>query len=139
MTREEAIRCLSVHSSTNGSGLCTDKQHYEAKQVAIKALEQEPCDDAISRQAAIYVASGFCHPANIADELAKLPPVNPQPKTGHWVEEDRYIDRYDDTIEILQCSLCGFKHHYAQGDTSKTDYTWYNYCPNCGARMEEQA
>lgn len=34
--------------------------------------------DAISRQAAINVASGFCHPANIADELAKLPSVNPQ-------------------------------------------------------------
>lgn len=45
MTREEAIRCLSVHSSTNGSGLCTDKQHYEAKQMAIKALEQELCED----------------------------------------------------------------------------------------------
>ena len=40
MTREEAIRCLSVHSSTNGSGLCTDKQHFEAKQMAIQALEQ---------------------------------------------------------------------------------------------------
>ena len=40
-------------------------------------------DDAISRQAAIYIASGFCHPANVADELAKLPSVNPQPKTGH--------------------------------------------------------
>lgn len=40
MTREEAIRCLSVYSSTNGSGLCTDKQHYEAKQMAIKVLEQ---------------------------------------------------------------------------------------------------
>lgn len=41
MTREEAIRCLNVHSSTNGSGLCTDKQHYEAKQMAINALERE--------------------------------------------------------------------------------------------------
>jgi len=41
MTREEAIRCLYVYSSTNGSGLCTDKQHYEAKQMAIKALERE--------------------------------------------------------------------------------------------------
>lgn len=45
MTREEAIRCLSVHSSTNGSGLCMDEQHYEAKQMAIKALEQEPATD----------------------------------------------------------------------------------------------
>ena len=41
MTIDEAIRCLSVHSSTNGSGLCTDEQHYEAKQMAIKALEQQ--------------------------------------------------------------------------------------------------
>ena len=40
MTNEEAIRCLSVHSSTNGSGLCTDEQHYEAKQMAIKVIEQ---------------------------------------------------------------------------------------------------
>lgn len=40
MTREEAIRCLGVHSSTNGSGLCIDEQHYEAKQMSIKALEQ---------------------------------------------------------------------------------------------------
>ena len=49
MTREEAIRCLSVHSSTNGSGLCTDKQHYEAKQTAIKALEQEPKTDVLDK------------------------------------------------------------------------------------------
>ena len=41
MSRDEAIRCLSVHSSTNGSGLCTDQQHYEAKQMAINALERE--------------------------------------------------------------------------------------------------
>lgn len=40
MTGEEAIRCLSVHSSTNGSGLCTDEQHYEAKQMGIEAIEQ---------------------------------------------------------------------------------------------------
>lgn len=40
MTSEEAIRCLSVHSSTNGSGLCTDEQHYEAKQMGIEAIDQ---------------------------------------------------------------------------------------------------
>lgn len=35
-------------------------------------------DDLISRQAAIDVASGYCHPANIADELRKLPSAQPQ-------------------------------------------------------------
>ena len=34
-------------------------------------------DDLISRTQAIYVASGYCHPANIATELAKLPTVSP--------------------------------------------------------------
>lgn len=47
--------------------------------LAIKALEQEPCVDAIDRSKAIMIASGYCHPANVAKELAKLPSVNPQP------------------------------------------------------------
>ena len=36
----------------------------------------------ISRQAAIWIASGYCHPTNIAKELAKLPSVQPEPK---WI------------------------------------------------------
>ena len=35
-------------------------------------------DDQISRQAAIRVASGYCHPANIVKELEKLPPAQPE-------------------------------------------------------------
>lgn len=35
-------------------------------------------DDLISRAAAIDVASGYCHPANIAQELAKLPSAKPE-------------------------------------------------------------
>ena len=94
MNREEAIRCLSVHSSTNGSGLCTDEQHYEAKQMAIKALEQEPCEDAISRQAVIdslhsKFADGFdsdrwWNSMSVLYAINKVPPVNPT-KTGHWI------------------------------------------------------
>lgn len=30
-------------------------------------------EELISRKAAIKIASGYCHPSNIADELAKLP------------------------------------------------------------------
>jgi hypothetical protein len=41
-----------------------------------KRTETSACD-CISRQAAIRIASGYCHPANIAAELAKLPPVQP--------------------------------------------------------------
>lgn len=41
MTYEKAIRMLSVHSSTNGSGQCTDEEHKAAKEIAIKALEKQ--------------------------------------------------------------------------------------------------
>ena len=34
--------------------------------------------DCISRADAIRVASGYCHPSNVAKELAKLPSVTPQ-------------------------------------------------------------
>ena len=49
-------------------------------------------DDLISRAEAIKVASGYCHPANIADELRKLPPAQP---------------------EIIRCRNCKF----ASGDS----------------------
>lgn len=96
----------------------------EAYRMAIKALEQEPCGNAIDRAEAIKIASGYCHPANIANELAKLPPVNPQPceeaisrqavldalyalcDTGETLKENPwrdnpYIDAVIETIEEL--------------------------------------
>ena len=80
MNREEAINKLNWALDNN---MIEDVQsaydYIMAIKMAIKALEQEPCEDAISRKQAIYVASGYCHPANVARELAKLPSVNPQP------------------------------------------------------------
>ena len=75
-------------------------------------LEQIQCDDCISREAAIYVASGFCHPSNVAKELEKLPSVTPKPKTGHWI----------DCSNGWMCSNC------EKDNTYDTDY-----CPNCGS------
>lgn len=40
MTTKEAIRHLGTYSSTNGSGQTTDRQHEEAKKMAIEALER---------------------------------------------------------------------------------------------------
>lgn len=38
--------------------------------------------DYISREAAIRIASGYCHPANIAEELSKLPAADVRPR---WI------------------------------------------------------
>lgn len=41
MKVEEAIKKLSVYSTTKGSGQCTDDEHQEAKKMAISALEKQ--------------------------------------------------------------------------------------------------
>ena len=164
MTREEAIRCLDVYSSTNGSGLCTDKQHYEAKQMAIKALERETCEDAeldfvqphkkipvnletcedaISRDMALekmadYVASGYADSVEDFEEysriICQLPSVNPQPKTGKWIMIDKELQRY-------KCSECGeVIRLYKKSEIPKLekDETLSNYpFSHCGCRMIE--
>ena len=110
----------------NKDGECMTLSHcFEVKQMAIKALRQEPSGDLISRQAVNEIINdirdcisveGYCA---ILERLKKLPSVNPQePKTGHWIDREVYdADRW-------KCSECGRTEPYKE-----------NYCPNCGARM----
>lgn len=51
--------------------------------IALPSVQPEPCD-AISRADAIRVASGYCHPANVAKELAKLPSAQAEP---HYTDD----------------------------------------------------
>lgn len=59
-------------------------------------------NDLISRQAAIDIASGYCHPANIAKELAKLPSAEPEvtrcAECIHWkhsIARKSYCEVFD--------------------------------------------
>ena len=89
-------------------------------------------EDAISRQAAVYVASGFCHPANIADELAKLPPVTPKQRIGHWIEHPEIKTSVPEYLMFYRCSECGDKQCFCKPDIHKK-----HFCINCGAKMAE--
>lgn len=71
-----------------------------------KALEQEPCEDAISRQAVLeqtynWSKDEFLRVTNPFDYLRKrinsLPPVNPQPKTD-WIPVSERLPEEDETV-----------------------------------------
>ncbi len=89
----------------------------------LKALEQEPCEDAVSRQEVKeqMLKYGFYGPDMTVTEFVEdLPPVTPQPKMGQWINGE--------------CSICGEHAPYWILAT-----TYYNskYCPNCGYRMHD--
>ena len=63
----------------------------------------------------------------IADAVVKK---MQEPKTGHWIEKDGF-----DGDTYYDCSECGEPFCFIDG--TPTD-NLYNYCPNCGARMEEE-
>lgn len=99
-----------------------------AYDMAIKALEQQPCDDCISRQAVDELSKELVHIVrdkadflcNFWERLQKLPPVTPQPKTGHW---NRVTDNAG--YWVWECDKCVWQQRFNT-----------NYCPNCGAKMQ---
>ena len=93
--------------------------------------EQEPCEDAISRQAVLVTARNSCadlvsnkDTEIFCDEIKALPPVTSQSKTGEWI----FVDK---AHEHAHCSECDY------GDVDLLDGRPHNYCPNCGAKMVE--
>ena len=71
--------------------------------------------DLISRQEAIQIASGHCHHANIAKELAEL--TSAEPESHHWKTDYGYM---------WLCPECGLIVH---SDFIK--------CARCGHRREQ--
>lgn len=102
--------------------------------IALIEEDNDVVDDLIRRADAVALASGGCHPANLAEELAKLPSAQPERKTGKWIEKHHGYSDEEFVIEEWQscrCSECG------RYDTRP--YIYYfsepNYCSYCGADM----
>ena len=93
MTREEAIEYLKCADVTVGRERKT--KTAEVLEMAIKALEQEPCEDCVSRKAVLDINEHHHGqmPNHVNHEIWKeikaLPPVNPQePKiTTYYTNE----------------------------------------------------
>ena len=140
MIREEAIIHIgTLRTVTKDIPKYSGKAIDEALDMAIKALEQEPCENAIDRAEAMTEIMMFAGNVKSDEEdiyikvsdavqlLRELPPVTPQPKTGHW-------EMCEDSDGIYGvCSECDQDadfSHYGKA---------YCYCPNCGAKMENQS
>ena len=135
MTNEEAIKILKGAIKKPNT---KDGYLGQAIDKAIKALEQQPCEDAISRQAVLDNAyaygyglepEGYC--VNVED-IQALPPVTPsrpieqEPRQGHWIKVTNGRGGHE-------CDVC---HNYAPSFQTGDEYL-SAFCPNCGADMRE--
>ena len=131
MTRKEAKAILE--NDIVGGHVEGNARFMDAFWMAVDALSQKPCDDAISRDFLFRVLDNFCgHDRTatitldtLADIVYELPSVTQKSKTGHWIEKHKIID-YVSESTVRECSECGAMTLYQD-----------KYCHECGAKMVE--
>lgn len=131
---------IKGHTDTDIDKLVEDVlQQAKSQVLAIidKYAEQEPCDDVVSREDAEQMFRNIrshLKPQdyksaeefntrdlmllNAEQMIHALPSVRPQEQTGHWIF-DEILDR-----------------HYYCSECMSMGVDYWDYCPNCGARME---
>lgn len=145
MTREDHISYLETIGC---DGWTVTTEAYMSLQFAIEALKQEPCEDAISRQALLEEIENGIKAGNYEEGYEEYPHINdmddiiecikyadsiqPKPKTGHWIlaDEQNKEDVENDNYRFI-CSECQCSDIHAKG-------TIVPYCWKCGARMESE-
>lgn len=131
--RKEAIKGLK-RLRDDFSGYKPNEEMFD---MAIAALSAEPCEDAISRQAALDAFGlsektrkyGGDHSGydtmmlyEIQQKLEDLPSVTPKQRIGHWKQIS--------PARIYECDICG-------QNVMTDDINAYRYCHGCGAKMIE--
>lgn len=101
MTREESIKWLDVEIRTWESECQSKHPIKEALHAARKALEQEPCEDAVSRKSVITIIQNHWWNCRDIDKLVnELPPVTPQ-EPNTWSLDDAREDFKHDVYNEL--------------------------------------
>ena len=96
-------------------------------------IDRQAAIDALGERPMVWVGSDYELGARNqydADVLAleTLPSAQPERKKGKWIKADsqQYFRKH---YPCFTCSECGYRK-----DSQKK----WNYCPNCGARMDEE-
>ncbi len=158
MTEEEAKSCICTiemlqRLAYNIHGVIDVIDADNCKKI-IKALEQELCDDAISRVETVQfladhsndfedakVKMAFKAASSLVNNPHNLPSMIPAPKKGKWIKihTDEKYDFFGYRVKIAtyKCSVCGriIEDIGTYGVTNRLEN--YPYC-HCGAKMESE-
>ena len=132
MTREEAIKELQESHDIMRSYDIDESESrlMTALDMAIKTLEQEPCEDWYDLPAdEMTFKQARQAVKDLRIMLAEY--LTQEPKTGHWIMSD-------DGLYRPICDKCGAHPWKGYIPTVEEATEVFKYCPNCGARMESE-
>ena len=138
MTTKQAIKELQESYDTMRSYDVDESESrlMQALKMAISALEQQPCEDAVSRDFLFKVLDDFCgHDRTatitldtLADIVYELPSVTRQ--TGEWISVGERLP--EDEQEVLFSTKTGRVHSGKYHDDDSTN-RWYSHRDKCRA------
>jgi hypothetical protein len=144
MTSEEAIKTLRANvmvacdtSEKVGYDTPLSKSIEKALEMAIKALEQEPCEDAVSREEVFEELNSLNGTAELDmafEVIEKLPSVTPTRKKGKWIKQ--YTAFVNDDNQIVTECHCTNCYGISYFRSMNGELVGAKYCPNCGSEME---
>ena len=157
---EEVAKRLKTSCKRDWMGEDDERCASEHRQLAEwlkdykRLLEQQPCEDAISRKSLkqklqehhdffVNAYGGFSNLSrndkSRVDEISNCiamvinePPITPQPEIGYWIRwyERKETEQYRENIPHCNCSKCGKEY---DPHSSK----FIKFCSHCGAKMRE--
>ena len=125
MTNQEAIE--QIKHDIKQCCASVSYQWYkdeEALDMAIKALEKEPCDDCVSKQEVLELHQMRMGEKEISKAIYELPSVQSSRPRAQWVGID------EEPHEVYECNYCGFVIY-------DVDVRDFKFCPSCGEEMVE--
>jgi rubrerythrin len=165
MTKEERKKAIEVLDDMKvkidiPKAAKTQNDRNWALDVAIQALSQEPCDDAISRAEAqtalmisedayLYIGHPTIRISDAVQAIRELPSVTHKSAKDYLDMADRKAKKIKDALTVTQksgkwlitpmsniayCSECD----YLFKDIPASVVEHFKHCPNCGAKMESE-
>lgn len=117
MTNEEAIEVLEQDLPCEN-----DEDLIEAMAMAIEALEQQPCEDCISRGAVKAYAYHRTMYPNFEDYVDKLPPVTPKGKS-EYEHDHEVVKAYNDGQAYILDKIRAEIEQESQAETLKLHWS----------------